>query len=265
MRNSFIGGIVALVAMPVYLSTAFAQTAQPSSAAKAKTSAPADPHDLSGVWHHPMNRRDPTMSNERPPFTAEGQAKFNATKPGYGPRAIAPALGNDPLGNCDPPGMPRLVFLEDFPNNVEMVQVPGRVMQFFERGHFWRDIWTDGRPLPKDPDPRWHGYSVGKWDGDTFVVDSLGFDERTWLDRMGNVHSDEMRFQERYRRVNHDTLELSMTITDPKIYTKPWVSVTKTLSLVSKPEGLDEFLCVPSEEQLFNRTVRDPAGGVIHK
>jgi hypothetical protein len=265
MRNRFIGAIVALVAMPAYLSTALAQTAQPSPAAKAKISAPADPHDLSGVWHHPMNRRDPTMSNERPPFTPEGQAKFNATKPGYGPRAIAPALGNDPLGNCDPPGMPRLVFLEDFPNNVEMVQIPGRVMQFFERGHFWRDIWTDGRPLPKDPDPRWHGYSVGKWDGDTFVVDSLGFDERTWLDRMGNVHSDEMRFQERYRRVNHDTLELSMTITDPKIYTKPWVSVTKTLSLVSKPEGLDEFLCVPSEEQLFNRTVRDPAGGVIHK
>src|SRR5579864_4648741 len=254
MRNRFIGVIIALVAMPVYLSTALAQTAQPSPAAKAKISAPADPHDLSGVWHHPMNRRDPTMSNERPPFTPEGQAKFNATKPGYGPRAIAPALGNDPLGNCDPPGMPRLVFLEDFPNNVEMVQVPGRVMQFFERGHFWRDIWTDGRPFPKDPDPRWLGYSVGKWDGDTFVVDSLGFDERTWLDRMGNVHSDEMRFQERYRRVNHDTLELSMTITDPKIYTKPWVSVTKTLSLVSKPEGLDEFLCVPSEEQLFNRT-----------
>jgi hypothetical protein len=265
MRNSCIGSIVALLVVPVIFSIGFAWPAQRSGAAKAKAAAPADPHDLSGVWHQPMGRRDPTMSNERPPLTPWGQAKFDATKPGYGPRAIPPALGNDPLGNCDPPGMPRLIFLEDFPNDVEIVQIPGRVMQFFERGHFWREIWTDGRELPKDPEPRWLGYSVGKWDGDTFVVDSLGFDERSWLDRMGNVHSDEMRFQERYRRVNPDTLELSMTINDPKTYTKPWVSITKTLGLAPKPEGLDEIFCVPSEEQLFNRTIRDPAGGVIHK
>lgn len=254
-----------LAAASLWIPLALAQPAPRATATQAKAAARFDAHNLSGVWHHPMQLRDPTMSNERPPFTAWGQAKFDATKPGYGPRAIPPALGNDPLGNCDPPGMPRLLFLEDFPNNVEIVQIPGRVMQFFERGHYWRDIWTDGRQLPKDPDPRWMGYSVGKWDGDTFVVDSTGFDERTWLDRMGNVHSDQMRFQERYRRVDHGTLQLSMTIDDPKTYTKPWVSVTKTLSLIPKPEGLDEFFCVPSEEQRFNRTIRDPAGGVIHK
>ena len=264
MRSSF-SSIIAVLAVPVFSFTAAGQSAPQSRVAKPKVSAPADPHDLSGVWHQPMQKRDPTISNERPALTAWGQAKFNATKPGYGPRAIPPALGNDPLGNCDPPGMPRLLFLEDYPNDVEIVQLPDRVTQLFERGHYWRDIWTDGRQLPKDPDPRWLGYSVGKWDGDAFVVDSLGFDERTWLDRMGNVHSDEMRVQERYRRVNHDTLEVTITINDPKTYSKPWVSVPKILSLNPKPEGLDELFCVPSEEQLFNRTVRDPAGGVIHK
>ena len=255
MRNSFIGVIVALVAMPVYLSTAFAQTAQPSPAAKAKISAPADPHDLSGVWHHPMNRRDPTMSNERPPFTPEGQAKFNATKPGYGPRAIAPALGNDPLGNCDPPGMPRLVFLEDFPNNVEMVQVPGRVMQFFERGHFWRDIWTDGRPFPKDPDPRWYGYSVGKWRDDyTFVIETNGTDPRTWIDNAGRPHSEDLHVQEVFHRLDRDNMELTVTIDDPKVYTKPWVALNKVRFTLMPPNtDLPEMLCSPSELAVYNK------------
>lgn len=265
MRTRIIRFCIAVLAASALSSIALAQPAQQLEAAKANDSAPLNTHDLSGVWNHPMRQRDPTMSNARPSFTPWGEAKFNATKPGYGPRAIAPALGNDPLGNCDPSGMPRLVFLEDFPNDVEIVQIPGRVMQFFEREHIWRDIWADGRKLPKDPDPRWLGYSVGKWEGDTFVVDSIGFDERTWLDRMGNVHSDQMHFQERYQRINRNTLELKMTIDDPKTYTRPWVSVTKTLGLISKPEGLDEYFCVPSEEQLFNRTIRDPAGGVIHK
>src|SRR5439155_23046960 len=87
--------------------------------------------------------------------------------------------------------------------------------------------------LPKDADElKWLGYSVGKWDGDTFVVDSTGFDERTWLDHFGNPRSDQMILQERYHRVDRDTLELTMTLTDPKVYTKPWVSEKKTFRLV---------------------------------
>ena len=109
------------------------------------------------------------------------------------------------------------------------------------------------------------GYSVGRWEGDTFVVDSTGFDERTWLDHFGNPHSDEMRLQERYRRVNHDTIEFVITLTDPKTYTKPWVSDTKILTWQNMKEFPDELFCVPSEEQAFNRRVRDPAAGVIHK
>jgi len=145
---------------------------------------------------------------------------------------------------------------------MEMVQTPRRVLQFFEWAHSWREIWTDGRDLPKDPEPRWMGYSVGKWEGDTFVVDSTGFDERTWLDHFGTPHSDQMRLQERYKRLDRDNLELTMTLTDPMTFTKPWVSEKKIFKLDPKAE-IQELFCVPSEEEAFNKKVRDPAGGVI--
>src|SRR5438876_6649365 len=110
----------------------------------------------------------------------------------------------------------------------EIVQLPDRVVQFWEWTNVWRTIWTDGRQLPKDPDPRWYGYSVGKWEDDyTFVVQSNGTDERTWLDNAGSPHSNELRVEERYRRVNMNTLELTVTIDDPKAYTKPWVARNK--------------------------------------
>jgi len=108
------------------------------------------------------------------------------------------------------------------------------------------------------------GYSVAKWDGDTFVVNSLGFDERTWLHHFGNPVSDDMKLEERYRRVDRDTLELTMTIDAPKAYTKPWLSDKKVFRLAPKGE-IEELFCVPTEEQRFNKLVRDPGSGVISK
>ena len=108
------------------------------------------------------------------------------------------------------------------------------MLQFFELTHTWRTIWTDGRKLPASPpEPRWMGWNVGRWDGDTFVVESTGYDDRSWLtDTMpdgGWPHSDEMRIVERWRRVNYGTLEVQMTVTDPKTYTQPWVTPKATL------------------------------------
>jgi hypothetical protein len=141
----------------------------------------------------------------------------------------------------------------------------------FMRSGTYREIWTNGKQLPKDPDPildvfgGWMGYAVGKWEDDhTFVVDSIGFDERTWLDRNGNRHTDQMRLREQWRRVDHDTLQLTLTINDPKMYTQPWVSDTKTFKLEPITELQPEF-CVPSEEESFNARVRNPAGGVTAK
>ena len=213
--------------------------------------------DLSGIWSFGGLR---TLSNQTPPMTPAGQAKFNTNKPSYGTRAIPPALGNDPAGNCDPLGLVRLML---FPRPMEIVQLPGRVLQFFEWNHMWRTIWTDGRKLPEDPDPRWFGYSVGKWDGDTLVVESSGFDDRTWLDQFGNPYSDEMHLVERWRRMG-DALELTMTLTDPKTYTTPWVSEKKVFKLQPKEE-IREEICVPSIEAEFNRRTRDPAAGITNK
>lgn len=268
MRNRFTSSIVGLAAILAFSPAALSYAGQRGAGQRgaganaAAPSPPHDPKDLSGIWTKTW--RTLALSAEVPPMTPEGQAKFNANKPSYGPRAIPPALGNDPTGKCDPLGLVRNLLLEVAIYPMEIVQTPRRVLQFFEWAHSWREIWTDGRDLPKDPEPRWMGYSVGKWEGDTFVVDSTGFDERTWLDHFGTPHSDQMRLQERYKRLDRDNLELTMTLTDPMTFTKPWVSEKKIFKLDPKAE-IQELFCVPSEEEAFNRKVRDPAGGVIRK
>jgi hypothetical protein len=216
-----------------------------------------DSHDFSGVWQ--LDEKSLTFSDQVPTMTPEGQAKFNGNKPGYGPRAVPPALGNDPEGNCDPLGFPRNVVNPIRP--IEFANLPNRLVQFFQYHEVWRTIWLDGRELPKDPFPTWLGYSVGKWDGDTLVVETVGLDERTWLDHFGNPHSDQLRVEERYRRIKYDTIQLNMTLYDPKTYTQPWVSETKQYLLQPKAELVEE-LCVPSEEQAFNKRVRDRAAGI---
>ena len=92
----------------------------------------------------------------------------------------------------------------------------------------WRVIWTDGRALPTNPDPRWYGYSVGRWIDDyTFVVQTVGTDDRTWVDNAGNPHSNTLRTEERYHRVDQQAMELTVTLDDPIVYTKPWTAVDK--------------------------------------
>jgi hypothetical protein len=126
-------------------------------------------------------------------------------------------------------------------------------------------IWADGRQLPKpdELEPKWNGYSVGNWEGNTFVVNSVGFDDRTWLDHNGYPHTEDMKLEERYRRVDANTLELVETITDPKYYSKPWRSDTKTWKLdpVGGKDWDPQIYCVPSEEFKFNKLIRDGGAG----
>ena len=226
-------------------------------AAPAAPSPPHDPKDLSGVWTR--QSRILTMSNEVPPMTPWGKEKFEATRPVYGPRAVPG--GNDPMSTCDPLGIPRNLFLEVSIYPMEIMHTPKRMLQFFEWAHAWREIWTDGRKLPENPDPRWMGYSVGRWEGNTFVVETIGMDDRTWLDHFGNPVSEDMRLVERYRRLDRDTLELNMVITAPMAYTKPWVSETKIMKLAPAGQEIKELFCVPSEESRFNELVRLPGAG----
>jgi hypothetical protein len=245
-----------------FVPVTFAQTGKSSKAEKTQDAAPVLSHDLSGVWmQYPdgivegipgMNAVDASL---RPPLTLWGQARFDAAKPLVGPRAI-PGEENAPVLRCDPDGPPKLLNL---PNPFEIVQVPGRVFMFFELGHIWRTIWTDGRPLPKEPAPTWLGYSVGRWDGDTFVVETIGFNDKQWDDSFGNPRSEQTHLTERYRRLNHDTLEMQVTIDDPKSYTKVWVSPPKLHKLEPTWE-IAEWFCVLDEDKAYDEVVRKPAG-----
>jgi len=194
-----------------------------------------------------------------PPMTAWAQERYKAAKPGLGGSGRAQPLGNDPMMNCDPMGFPRIMFWTNYP--IEIIHIPGRTLMFFDWFYTYRTIWTDGRQLPNDPDPKWYGYSTGKWEGDTFVVQTSGFDDRTWLDADGHPHSEDMKLEERYRRVDRNTIELTMTLTDPQAYTKPWIGDKMTLTRADSKQEMREDVCVPSEEQKYKDLIRNPAGG----
>jgi len=169
-------------------------------------------------------------------------------KSGDGIRMVDVTEINDPLSTLgDPSGFPRNLLFEL--RQVHFLKTPYAVVALHMWEKRWRLIWTDGRELPTDPDPRWYGYSVGRWADDfTFVVNSNGTDERTWLDNAGNPHSEELRVEERWHRVSKNKLELTVTIDDPKTYTRPWVALDK-LPLVQIPENVDlmEMLNAASE------------------
>jgi hypothetical protein len=218
--------------------------------------APAPKRDISGLWHYEGTGGSEPIAPDNliPPMTPWAKARYDEEKPGYGLKR-APG-GNDPILHCDPMGFPRVMFIY---TPFEFVQVPGRVIQFFEREHEYRSIWTDGRSLPKDADPTWYGYAIGRWEADdTFVVESAGFRDSTWLGSTGYPHSEDMRVTERYHRVDHDTVLYDITVTDPKAYTQPIVGPHRIMKLRPKDEIVEE-ICVPSEEKSFADRVAEPA------
>lgn len=215
-----------------------------------------DPHDLSGVWGNDGIRLTEKVLS---PFTPEGKKLYDAFSKQVGQTRAG--ASNDPLLTCDPLGTTRAF---GYNYGFEFVQTPDRVFEFFEMSHTWRTIWTDGRKLPEDPPvQRWFGYSVGRWEGDTFVVESNGYDERSLLgsdaDHPLFPHSAEMRIVERYKRLNYGLLQASLTVTDPKIYTTPWTSAG-TIKLLPNVE-IGEYFCVPSESSDFNERQTIPAYG----
>ena len=153
--------------------------------------------------------------------------------------------------HCSPPG-PSRILLHHYP--FEIVQVPGRVLIFYEYDHLYRIIYTDGRGHPQgdDLDPTWMGHSIGHWEGDTLVVDTIGINDKTWLDEIGHPHTDALRITERIHRVDQNTLAMDLSFDDPKAYTKPW-SGQKTFKLRKGWEIIehvcqDNFLWQPKED-----------------
>jgi hypothetical protein len=264
VKEVFVALVMIFASAPVL----HAQSGQAQAPAKQAPEAAATPtaplsHDLSGVWmQYPDKRVDgvPIVTgideSARPPLTPWGQARFDAAVPFIGPRAVA-GKENNPSLRCEPEAVPKSLIL---PNPFEIVQTPERVFMFFEEFHLWREIWTDGRPLPKNPDPSYLGYSVGKWEGDTLVVDTIGFNDRPWVDSFGNPRSEQMHLTERYRRLNKDTLEMQIIMDDPKAYQGMWTNAPRLFKLEPGWE-LGEFFCVLDEEDDYASRVRKPAGG----
>ena len=231
---------------------------------------PAPRHDISGTWE-PANGfldglgmlgakampEDGKPEHELP-YTPLGLEALKRNKPTIGPRNVLPGQTNDPVNFCDPQGFPRENLFQL--RTTQILQTPEKILILYEFDRIWRVIWTDGRGLPKDPEPRWFGYSVGKWVDDyTLLVETGGTDERTWLDLVGRPHSDELRVEERFHRVDHDRLDWTVIIDDPKMYTKPWVALDKFPMKLQPPDfDVREMICSPSESAEYDKLIGHP-------
>jgi hypothetical protein len=219
--------------------------------------------DLSGLWQAPGEARAPgalfglgeslnsryfrsVLADFPPndlPLTPEGRERLRHNQLPSTP---------SPIVNCLPDGMPHGDLL---PQPFKMVHSTGLILMLFEVGTTFRQIFMDGRQLPVDPSPTWQGYSVGRWEGDTLVVDTIGFNDRSWLDVRGTPHSEEMRVEERFRRRDYGHLELMVTITDPKTFTRP-ITYREVLDLMPDTELLEHYC---NENEKDDAHMRAPA------
>ena len=225
-----------------------------------------DTRDLTGVWYGFGGGGGVVpFGPDRPEITPEGLEIYLTRIPTHSsdPRVPAvddPATSNDPAFACNPRGFPRVMF-DTAPRTWEFVHIDGRILQLHQRGRTLREFWMDGRetPSPENMDnigPSWYGHSVAEWEGDELVVTTAGMDERAWLDTSGNVKGFTARIEERYRRVDADTIEMQMTLYDPTTYTAPWISDVKIFKRESPDRitffgwygifsGVTDLICAP--------------------
>jgi hypothetical protein len=198
--------------------------------------------DLSGIWHLVATKKSrdrhsdvgPNLLDFIPegadiPFLPEGAALYKQRSEKLG--------ASRPSEHCLPHGIPDAMTISDF----KLVQNPGLTLILYEEFNHYRQIFTDNRPFPKDLEPAWFGSSIGRWDGDTFVVETRGFNDKSWLDDYGHPHSDALVAIERFQRRDFGHMDLQITIDDPKMYSKPW-SFTFNLALLPDTD-LIESIC----------------------
>jgi hypothetical protein len=202
----------------------------------------ADGHpDLSGIWQA-SGRSLQDLAFEIKPENVPYQPW---AKKVFDERANGARGMDDPAAFCVP-GMPKLIVL---PYPYKIYQLPGVTVILYEGFTTFRQIFTDGRELPKDPQPSWIGYSVGKWDGDTFVVDTIGINDKTWMDNAGRPHSDALHTIERYNRKTFGAMDVSITFDDPKAYTKQW-TVNQGSARAIVGQDLLEYVCTENNKDV---------------
>ncbi|MGB6946266.1 MAG: hypothetical protein WBE37_27965 [Bryobacteraceae bacterium] len=196
----------------------------------------ADGHpDLSGngVWlpRHVADLASNLSSGSEISLQASAKLKFQKNR--AMPR-------NDLDRRCLPPGVPRIMLMA---RPFEIVQTPTRILFMYEGGaHVWRQVWMDGRAQPEDPNPDWLGHSIGHWAGDTLVVDSVGFNDRTWLDDAGHPHTEQLRVIEKFTRTDPQTMKYDVTIDDPGAYNHSWTS--RSIFSFHPGQRLEEDICL---------------------
>jgi hypothetical protein len=186
--------------------------------------------DLSGVWYA---QRPVDPGKPEPLPWAEALLKERA----------ANNSKDSPGAHCLPKGVTNAGAL--FP--YKLVQTPGLLVMLFEDDNpSHRQVFLDGRGVPKDPNPRWMGYSNGHWEGDALVVETVGFDDRSWLTAQGHPHTEMMRVTERFRRPDLGHLEIEITIDDPGAYAKPWI--IKRVSDLDPNDDIGEYVCAENNK-----------------
>jgi len=173
--------------------------------------------DFSGFYmpsdnvRHLLNLASDMKAPEAPPLTPWGQQVYQERIDNNGK--------DHPGGQCLPSGIPEKLSI---PDGLKVVQTPDLIVFLYESRTIYRQVFLDGRPLPKNAQPTWMGYSVGHWEGDTLVVETIGQNGKTWLDMRGLPGTESLKVTERYHRTNVGRVEIDITIDDPKAYTKPW-------------------------------------------
>jgi hypothetical protein len=188
---------------------------------------------LAGLW-----RPQPGMVGDIARNLKPGEVPFQPWAEELFKHRRSTSSKDDPTANCIVGGVPRS-DLVGYP--FKILQNPGMVAILYEAVHSYRQIFTDGRAFPKDPNPAWFGYSVGEWDGDAFVVRTQGFNDNVWLDNAGKPATGQLKVTERFIRKDFGHMDIQITIDDPKAYTKPWTVVQP---LVYQPDTeLLEYIC----------------------
>jgi hypothetical protein len=213
---------------------------KPNMKAPAPKTADGKP-DLSGIWEPNgikyLINIAADLKPEDVPFKPEAAALYKERVQTFGK--------DDPDARCLPSGMPRK---DAITSPYKIIQQPGEIVFLYESRTTFRQVFTDGRPLPVDPQPTWDGYSVGHWDGDTLVVETRGMNGLTWLDSNGHPLSDAMHLTEKFRRPDFGHMEIEITIDDPRNYTKPWTVKENPHLLVDT--DLIEYICNENEQDL---------------
>jgi hypothetical protein len=269
MRDRSAAAVIVLIALATVSLILRAQTPTAARPAAAQSQrAPSKVADLSGDWAPDPKRggigqslslsdNGGRLRGKEPdiPYQPWAREKTLAERTSTGPEPSFGSTTDPQVLYCEPPGVPHIYL---WPIKTKFIQTPEAVYILHELGPYYRIVWLNSKH-PEDPDPQWWGHSIGWYENDnTLVVDTIGFNDKTWLDQMGHPHTEQLHLIEHYTRVDSTSLELNMTIDDPGAYTKPW-DARRNFTLSKTGFLRYQQICSVRENQRFEDNLAKPA------